>query len=90
MKCTPHSESRRQLMRDYLLAEAWHTPHHNLQLVQFTVMCWLDMPPPFPRLPHKHHTNIMKNVLYHLFYFGKTTSKKTTKDSLFFIVKLFG
>ena len=64
MKCTPHSESRRQLMRDYLLAEAWHTPHHNLQLVQFTVMCWVDLPLPFPRLPHKHRTNVLK--IYHI------------------------
>lgn len=60
MKCTPHSESRRQLMRDYLLAEARHTPHHNLQLVQFTVMCWVDLPLPFPRLLHKHHISVLK------------------------------
>lgn len=42
MKLTPHSESRQQLMRDYLLAVAGHTPHHKLQLVQFTVICCLN------------------------------------------------
>lgn len=52
-------------MRDYLLAEAWHTPHHNLQLVQFMVMCWVDLPLPFPRLLHKHHSNVLKKILHH-------------------------
>lgn len=59
MKCTPHSESRRQLMKDYLLAEAWHTPHHNLQLVQFMVMCLSGHTTTFPtassQTSHKHN-----------------------------------
>lgn len=64
MKCTPHSESRQQLMRDYLLAEAWHTPHHNLQLVQFTVICWVDLTLPFPRLFHKQQQRIKKGTCF--------------------------
>lgn len=60
LKCTPHSESRRQLMRDYLLPVAWHTPHHNLQLVQFMAICCSDLPLPFPRLHHKHHSNVLE------------------------------